>query len=146
MRRLVLIALLGMLLCAAAPSVAAQSTGGYYADGYYYNTGSSVPPQSSPYWPTNTETAYDAGVYAYAPGFGPYLRLGGEGGWNPNLGSTFNAYPPGNYYTDYGAPYLAVPAAPYGLPYGLRTYRGYPVSFGPAWAPAYGYPYGPFGP
>jgi hypothetical protein len=120
MRPLIFALAVGLLAASGAAPAAAQQQlppGGYYTDGAYYA------PATTPdtYWPTNNETAYDYGVYAVAPGFGPYLRLGGEGGWNPNIGSTYNSYPPGNYYTDYGFPYIAVPS----LPYISRGYYGW---------------------
>jgi len=141
-RRAFIAALAFLALGVAAPGAWAQE-GGYYSDGAYYVPGASArDPQSSTYWPTNNETAYYYGPYAFAPGYGPYLRVGGDSSWNPNIGTTHNAMPPGDYYTDYGFPYLAVPAAP--LPFVLRTYRGLPYGFGPAYIPAYGYPYGPY--
>lgn len=90
-------ALLAGLLLAPARAAAQLPPGGYYADGAYYAPGEPPSPV-----PSQDETAYWRGVYAYAPGFGPYLRLGGESGWNPQLGSTYNAYPFGDYYSDYG--------------------------------------------
>jgi hypothetical protein len=124
----------------AAPAAAQTPSSGYYQDGYYYVPGGYVPDGATPYWPSNNETAYDYGVYAVAPGFGPYLRLGGEGGWNPNLGSTWNSYPPGDYWSDYGLPnpfyaslgYYAVPF--WGRAYGYPLYRGSPF-----YGPGYGY-------
>lgn len=102
--------------------------GGYYADGAYY-----APAAPGPATPPQDETAYSYGVYAIAPGFGPYLRLGGESGWNPNIGSTYNAYPPGDYYSDYGLP----PPGPY-----FYGYYDAPVivggGFGAYVAPGYG--------
>ena len=116
MRRAMMALMAALTLSAGASVAAAQvPSGGYYQDGFYYTPGTSA----DTYWPTNNETAYNYGVYAYAPGFGPYLRLGGESGWNPNIGTTYNSYPPGNYYTDYGMPYFAVPR---GLPYAWPVY------------------------
>src|SRR5215207_9768554 len=107
MHRLILAAALACGIAAAAQPVAAQDVTcpGVYADGACY-VGGGGGERSDPYWPTNTETAYNYGVYAFAPGYGPYLRLGGESGWNPNIGTTYNSYPGGNYYTDYGLPYI----------------------------------------
>lgn len=134
MRRLILAVAVACGLGAAARPAAAQ-TGvacpGVYTDGACYV--SSTDP-ATPYWPTNNETAYNYGVYAVAPGFGPYLRLGGESGWNPNLGTTYNSYPPGDYYTDYGFPTL-VTALP--RPLVVRTYYGIPYAAYPCCPPAF---------
>jgi hypothetical protein len=110
MQRVLLAAALAVALGGAGGAAEAQVPGGgYYSGGFYYAPDTS----GGPYWPTNNETAYDYGVYAVAPGYGPYLRLGGDSGWNPNIGTTYNSYPPGNYYTDYGLPYYAFPSFPY---------------------------------
>jgi hypothetical protein len=124
MRKLLTAVALVVVLSASYGVAAAQTLppGGYYADGAYYTD---VAPTT--YWPTNNETAYYYGPYAVAPGYGPYLRLGGEGGWNPQIGSTYNAYPPGNYYTDYGFPYYA---AAFPGPFVVRSYRGFPYAAG----------------
>jgi hypothetical protein len=117
MQRVLVALAIALTLGGWASGTAAQvPSGGYYSGGAYYA------PSADPYWPTNNETAYDYGVYAYAPGFGPYLRLGGESGWNPNIGTTYNSYPPGNYYTDYGLPYIGVPSNPFLA----RYYRAWP--------------------
>ena len=85
MRRVLLAAGIALALGSGVTAAAAQvPNGGYYSGGVYYAPSTA----SDPYWPTNSETAYDYGVYAVAPGFGPYLRLGGESGWNPNIGTT----------------------------------------------------------
>jgi hypothetical protein len=129
--RLAIVTLAAALALAAgvSPAAAQVPSAGYYQDGFYYAPGATP----DTYWPSNNETAYDYGVYAYAPGYGPYLRLGGESGWNPNIGTTYNSYPPGNYYTDYGMPYLAVPRVwPYAAPtYGVSRYG--PVFCWPAY-------------
>ena len=141
MRAMILAVGLALALAGTAAPVAAQSLGcpGIYQDGACYVAGGDASAAASPYWPTNTETAYSVGPYAYAPGYGPYLRLGGEGGWNPNIGSTWNSYPPGDYYTDYGFPYLAVATFP--SPIVVRTYRGFPYAVYPCCYPTV-YPYG----
>ncbi len=131
MRRALVIAGIALAWLAWAQPAAAQApaAGGYYSGGYYY-----VPDgQATTYWPTNNETAYYYGPYAVAPGFGPYLHLGGESGWNPNIGTTYNSYPPGNYYTDYGLPYIAVPR---GVPYAWPVYGVSPYGVSVCW-PAY---------
>jgi hypothetical protein len=110
-----------------APASAQVPAGGYYHDGAYYVPEAGAAPAPTTYWPTNNETAYNYGPYAFAPGYGPYLRLGGEGGWNPNIGSTYNAYPPGDYYTDYGFPYYAVATRG---PFVVRSYYGVPYAAG----------------
>src|SRR5205814_553919 len=103
MQRILLATVMGLALGGGVSTAAAQvPNGGYYSGGFYYTPGTS----GDPYWPTNSETAYDYGVYAVAPGYGPYLRLGGESGWNPNIGTTYNSYPGGSYYADYGLPYI----------------------------------------
>jgi len=125
MRRLSLAAAIALALGSGVTAAAAQvPDGGYYSGGFYYTPSTS----SDPYWPTNRETAYDYGVYAVAPGYGPYLRLGGESGWNPNIGTTYNSYPGGNYYTDYGLPYISG-GYPFGfLGSGYRFgYRSWPA-------------------
>ncbi|HLI27602.1 MAG TPA: hypothetical protein VKZ60_11050 [Chloroflexota bacterium] len=108
---------LGLTLSGVPRAQAQLPPGGYYADGAYY-----APAEAAPPVPAQEETAYWRGVYAYAPGFGPYLRLGGESGWNPNRGSTYNAYPFGDYATDYGLPpllpYYIGPAAVIVVPLG----------------------------
>ena len=115
----------------AAGAAAQVPSGGYFSGGAYY-----VPdPAASPYWPTNNETAYYYGPYAVAPGYGPYLRLGGESGWNPNIGTTYNAYPPGDYYTDYAPGYVRVAAYP--PLFVAPVYRGWPVSAVPFCWPGY---------
>src|SRR5438045_5510583 len=91
MQKVILAVALACGLGAAAQPAAAQtgaSCPGVYQDGacYVSSTGQSSPDQATPYWPTNNETAYNYGVYAVAPGYGPYLRLGGESGWNPKIG------------------------------------------------------------
>ena len=134
MRRLILaLALAGGLGLLAQPAAAqtGASCPGVYADGACYVGGID---QATTYWPTNNETAYNYGVYAVAPGFGPYLRLGGEGGWNPNIGSTYNSYPPGDYYTDYGFPTLVTPLP---RPFVVRTYYGVPYAAYPCCPPAF---------
>jgi hypothetical protein len=114
MRSVFLAAAMALALGGGATTAAAQvPSGGYYSGGIYYAP--SAP--NDPYWPSNNETAYDYGVYAVAPGYGPYLRLGGESGWNPNIGSTYNSYPGGNYYTDYGLPYISYPLGYFGAGY-----------------------------
>ena len=124
MRRL----LLSVLLAGASALLAAEAhaqlpPGGYYADGAYY-----APAEPATPVPSQDETAYWRGVYAYAPGFGPYLRLGGESSWNPGIGSTYNAYPAGDYFTDYGLP----PLPPYYvLPAGLVVVRAWPYGVAP---------------
>jgi hypothetical protein len=143
-RNLLFAAAIALVFAGVAQPAAAQNATcpGIYRDGAcYVGTGESGP-AADPYWPTNTETAYTVGPYAYAPGFGPYLRLGGEGGWNPNLGSTYNSYPPGDYYTDYGFPYAAVRIIP--SPLVVRTYYGYPYAAYPCCNPTI-YPFGPWG-
>jgi hypothetical protein len=121
MQRVLLAAVMALALGGGVSTAAAQvPNGGYYSGGFYYAPGTS----GDSYWPTNSETAYDYGVYAVAPGFGPYLRLGGESGWNPNIGTTYNSYPGGNYYTDYGLPYIRV-GYPFGYP--LSGYRTWPA-------------------
>jgi hypothetical protein len=115
-------ALLGGLLLAPARAAAQLPPGGYYAGGAYY-----APAEPAAPVPSQDETAYWRGVYAYAPGFGPYLRLGGESGWNPLLGSTYNAYPFGDYYSDYG---LLPPARYYVVPVGVLVVRPWP-RYGP---------------
>ena len=138
MRRGILILALAAALGGTAQTAAAQTAScpGVFAGDACYVTGSGD--QATPYWPTNSETSYYYGPYAIAPGYGPYLRLGGEGGWNPNLGSTYNSYPPGDYYSDYGFPYLAI-ALP--RPLVVRTYYGFPYAAYPCCAPAF-YPFG----
>src|SRR6476661_4061788 len=131
MRRMILALALALLASSSASLASAQApSGGYYADGYYY------PPSGTtdPYWPTNNETAYQYGPYAVAPGFGPYLRLGGDSGWDPNIGTTYNSYPPGDYYSDYGFPTL-VSALP--RPLVVRSYYGMPYAAYPCCPPAY---------
>jgi hypothetical protein len=109
MRRVSLATAIALALGSGVTAVAAQvPSGGYYSGGFYYapSTG------TDPYWPTNNETAYDYGVYAVAPGFGPYLRLGG-----------------GNYYTDYGLPYIRG-GFPFGYPgAGYRTWPAGSLGF-----------------
>jgi hypothetical protein len=134
MRRLIFALAVVCGLGASTPSVQAQTDAtcpGVYADGACYVTGTD---QATPYWPTNNETAYNYGVYAVAPGFGPYLRLGGESGWNPNIGTTYNSYPPGDYYSDYGFPTLAA-ALP--RPLVVRSYYGVPYAAYPCCPPAF---------
>ena len=130
MRRILAAALTALGLVAAASPVAAQTPGptGYYADGAYY-----VFDEPTVYWPQNNETAYYRGPYAYAPGFGPYLQLGGEGGWNPYIGSTYNSYPPGDYWSDYAFPYYRV--SYYTPPLVRRTYFGLPFGELPYYLP-----------
>src|SRR5829696_5451662 len=135
MRRLILAVTLAAAFAAAAHPAAAQtgaSCPGVYADGACYVSGNDQ--TATIYWPRNNETAYDYGVYAVAPGFGPYLRLGGESGWNPNIGSTYNSYPPGDYYTDYGFPTLVTPLP---RPFVVRSYYGVPYAAYPCCPPAY---------
>ena len=141
MNRMILGAALALAVAAVAQPAAAQSPGcpGIYRDGACYVVAADSDASATPYWPVNTETAYYYGPYAFAPGYGPYLQLGGEGGWNPNIGSTWNSYPPGDYYTDYGFPYLAVRVAP--SPLVVRTYRGYPYAIYPCCYPTV-YPFG----
>ncbi len=116
-----------------APAAAQTATcPGAFVDGACYVSGADVT-APSPYWPINSETSYYYGPYAFAPGYGPYLRLGGEGGWNPNLGSTYNAYPPGDYWSDYGVPSLAIRILP--SPLQVRTYRGFPYAAFPCCYP-----------
>lgn len=123
------------LLAAARPAAAQNATcPGTFVDGACYVPGGGAG-AGDPYWPTNTETAYYYGPYAFAPGFGPYLRVGGEGGWNPNLGSTYNATLPGDYWSDYGFPYLAVRFIP--SPLVVRTYWGVPYAVYPCCYPTW---------
>ena len=131
MRGLVAAGVLGAVLAfASAPAHAQLPEGGYFANGAYYAPGPAPTPASS-----QDETAYARGVYAYAPGFGPYLRLGGESGWNPSLGSTYNAYPFGDYYSDYGLP---SPIPYYAGWYGWAPYGAGAMRYGP-------YPWWPYG-
>src|SRR5579884_2160834 len=128
MRRAIMALAAALTLSAGASVAAAQvPSGGYYQDGYYYAPGS-----SDTYYPSNNETAYDYGAYAFAPGYGPYLRLGGESGWDPNIGTTYNSYPPGNYYTDYGLPYLAIARYPWPVAV-IRVYPVWPLYPWPYW-------------
>jgi hypothetical protein len=129
MQRVLVAVLLSLGLMFPAVSAAAQApSGGYYSGGYYYVPDS----QATPYWPTNNETAYYYGPYAVAPGYGPYLQLGGESGWNPNIGTTYNSYPPGDYYTDYGLPYLAIARYPWPVVV-VRVYPVWPLYPWPYW-------------
>ena len=134
MKVMLIAAAVGLASLAGATGTAAQTptAGGYYSGGAYY-----VPDGATTYWPRNNETAYYYGPYAYAPGYGPYLQLGGESGWDPNIGSTYNSYPPGNYYTDYGLPSFG--AGYYAVPQVVRVYRGWPAFGVPAFIPRYGY-------
>ena len=138
MKHIILAVALVWGLGAAASPVAAQgaSCPGVLVDGACYVDGGGGE-RSDPYWPTNTETAYYYGPYAYAPGYGPYLRLGGESGWNPNIGSTYNSYPPGDYYSDDGFPPRAVGLLP--RPLVVRSYYGVPYSVSPCCPPGYVY-------
>jgi hypothetical protein len=139
MRRVLAAALMAIALCGGASTAGAQApaSGGYYSGGAYYVPDRPPTGGADPYWPTNNETAYYYGPYAVAPGFGPYLRLGGESGWNPNIGTTYNSYPPGDYYTDYGFPYLRV--SYHDGPYVVRGYRGAPYPAVPYYGPVYPY-------
>ena len=144
MRHTIVAIACALMAAGVARPAAAQNAScpGIYADGACYVAGGDGSPGGDPYWPTNTETAYTYGPYAFAPGYGPYLRLGGEGGWNPNIGSTYNSYPPGDYYSDYGFPYLGVRVAP--SPLVVRSYYGFPYAAYPCCPPTV-YPFGPFG-
>ena len=53
---------------------------------------------------------------------------------NPNIGTTYNSYPPGDYYSDYGFPTL-VSALP--RPLVVRSYYGVPYAAYPCCPPAY---------
>ena len=122
---------LSCLLALASPASAQLPPGGTFGpDGNYYVPGGVAAPIN-----TQDETAYYRGVYAVAPGFGPYLRLGGESGWNPNIGSTYNAYPAGDYYTDYG---LLSPFSGYD---GLTPGGVVSIRYGLYGAVPYRYPY-----
>src|SRR3954463_5585356 len=137
MRRFILAAAIACGLTTVALPAAAQSGAscpGVMTAGACYVSGTGQGTQSTPYWPTNNETAYDYGVYAFAPGFGPYLRLGGDSGWNPDIGTTYTSYPPGAYSSDYGFPTL-VSALP--RPLVVRSYYGMPYAAYPCFPPAY---------
>jgi hypothetical protein len=136
MRTLIVGVALACGLALGTVPAAAQTTAtcqGAYVDGSCY-VGSGGGDSGSTYWPTNNETAYNYGVYAVAPGYGPYLRLGGESGWDPNIGTTYNSYPPGDYYSDYGFPTLVSPLP---RPLVVRTYYGVPYAAYPYCAPAF---------
>ncbi len=144
MWRLIVAAAVATALGALAQPAAAQTATcmGVYQNGACYVAGGNGD-QNGPYWPTNNETAYYYGPYAVAPGYGPYLQLGGDSGWNPNIGTTYNGLPPADFYGSNAFPYLAV--SPFPPPVVVQSYYGIPYNAYPAYPccwPAFTY----FGP